>query len=146
MNNKLKPILLTDDSENDIELTIAALTDNNLANRVVTVRNGAEALDYLYGRGAYAGAERPAVILLDVKMPKVNGIETLRAMKNDPELRTIPVVMLTSSREGPDVQECYRLGANAYVVKPLEFTEFFEAVKVVGRFWGIVNEPPLNCE
>jgi CheY-like chemotaxis protein len=144
MNNELKPILLADDSENDIELTVAALTGNSLANRVVTVRNGAEALDYLYGRGAYAGAELPVVVLLDIKMPKVNGLEALSIIKGDRQLRNIPVVMLTSSRESPDIQECYRLGVNAYVVKPVDFNQFFAAVKLVGAFWGVVNEPPMK--
>ena len=142
MNEGLRPILLAEDNENDIELTVAALAENNLANRLVTVRNGEEALDYLYRRGAYADAECPVVVLLDIKMPKVSGIEALRAMKNDPNLRKIPAVMLTSSRQAPDVQECYRLGANAYVVKPVDFKEFFDAIKLVGRFWGVVNEMP----
>jgi CheY-like chemotaxis protein len=145
MNNRLKPILLADDSENDIELTVAALAQNNLANRVVTVRNGAEVLDYLYERGAYAIADRPVVVLLDIKMPKVSGLEALAVIKGDPQLKTIPVVMLTSSREGPDIQECYRLGVNAYVVKPVDFNAFFEAVKLVGGFWGVVNEPPVSA-
>jgi CheY-like chemotaxis protein len=142
MNPDLKPILLAEDNENDIELTLAALSENNLANRLVTVRNGAEVLDYLYRRGSYADAERPVVVLLDIKMPKVTGIEALRVMKSDPNLKAIPVVMLTSSRQNPDVQECYRLGANAYVVKPVDFTEFFDAIKMLGRFWGVVNETP----
>ena len=142
MNSELKPILLAEDNENDIELTLAALAENNLANRLVTVRDGAEVLDYLYQRGSHTGAERPVVVLLDIKMPKVTGIEALRVMKSDPSLKAIPVVMLTSSRQNPDVQECYRLGANAYVVKPVDFTEFFDAIKMVGRFWGVVNEAP----
>ena len=141
MNELAQPILLAEDNENDIELTLAALARSNLANRVVTVRTGAEALDYLYRRGAYAGAERPVVVFMDIKMPKVSGIETLRTMKSDPELKTIPVVMVTSSREGPDVRECYRLGANAYVVKPVSFSDFFDAIMLVGRFWAVVNEP-----
>lgn len=139
MNNRLRPILLADDSENDVELTIAALTANNLANRVVVARNGAEALEYLTGRGA----ELPVVVLLDLNMPKVSGLEALSAIKADPRLKDIPVVMLTSSREGPDVEESYRLGANAYVVKPVDFNQFFDAVKVVGAFWGLMNEPPV---
>ena len=142
MKSELKPILLAEDNPNDGELTVSALAENNLANRVITVRDGAEALNYLYRRGAYADAQRPVVVLLDIKMPKLDGIETLRLMKADPELARIPVVMLTSSREGPDVRECYRLGVNAYVVKPVDFQEFFEAVKLVGRFWGVVNELP----
>jgi CheY-like chemotaxis protein len=144
MNNKLRPILLAEDSENDIELTLTALAQNHVANRVVVVRTGAGALDYLYRRGSYAGVGLPAVVLLDIKLPKVNGLEVLRAVKGEPELRTIPVVMLTSSREGRDIQESYRLGANAYVVKPVVFKEFFEAVRRVGCFWGVVNEPPVE--
>jgi CheY-like chemotaxis protein len=144
MNEQLRPILLAEDNENDIELTVAALAENNLANRLVTVRNGAEALDYLYRRGAYPDAERPTVVLLDIKMPKMNGIEALRVIKSDPDLEKIPVVMLTSSRQSPDVLECYRLGVNAYVVKPVDFKEFFDAIKLVGRFWGVVNETPCG--
>jgi CheY-like chemotaxis protein len=146
--DKLSPILIAEDSENDIELILAALGENNLANRVVVVRNGAEALDYLHHRGSYASTASPApvVVLLDIKMPKVSGIETLRLMKDDPALSKIPVVMLTSSREGPDIQECYRLGANAYVVKPLVFQEFFEAIKVMGHFWAVINEIPATIE
>ncbi len=146
--NDLRPILIAEDSENDIELILGALDGNNLANRVVVVRNGAEALDYLYRRGSYAssGSRAPVVVLLDIKMPKVSGIETLRLMKADPVLSKIPVVMLTSSREGPDMQECYRLGANAYVVKPLVFQDFFEAIRVLGQFWAIVNEVPETPE
>jgi CheY-like chemotaxis protein len=142
--SELRPILLAEDSDNDIELILGALEENNLANRVVVVRNGEEALDYLYGRGSYTAnsSPPPVVVLLDIKMPKVSGIETLRLMKSDPALRNIPAVMLTSSREGPDMKECYRLGANAYVVKPLVFQDFFEAIKVIGNFWGVINELP----
>ena len=141
-DRNVKPILLAEDSENDVELTLAALAENNLANRVAVVRDGAEALDYLYRRGAHAAraANDPVVVLLDIKMPKVDGIEVMRVMKSEPALKDIPVVMLTSSREGPDLQACYKLGVNAYVVKPVDFAEFFEAVKVVGRFWAVVNE------
>jgi CheY-like chemotaxis protein len=140
----LRPILLAEDSDNDIELILGALAENNLANRVVVVRDGAEALDYLYRRGSYAAnsSPPPVVVLLDIKMPKVNGIETLRLMKSDPALRNIPTVMLTSSREDPDMRECYGLGANAYVVKPLVFQEFFEATRGLGKFWAVINEPP----
>jgi CheY-like chemotaxis protein len=112
----------------------------------VVTRNGEEALDYLYRRGAYASngppALAPVVALLDIKMPKVSGIEVLRVMKADPALRNIPVVMMTSSREGPDMEECYRLGVNAYVVKPMVFQDFIEAVKVTGLFWAVFNEHP----
>jgi CheY-like chemotaxis protein len=142
--NPIRQILLADDNPRDVELTLAALADHHLVNEVVVVNDGTQALDYLFRRGAYAArpAGLPAVVLLDLKMPKVNGIEVLRTLKGDPELRTIPVVVLTSSREAPDLTECYRLGANAYVVKPVEFAGFVAAVKQVGAFWALVNEPP----
>jgi CheY-like chemotaxis protein len=137
-------ILLAEDSAADVELTLAALAEHNLVNEVVVVRDGAEALDYLYRRGAYS--ERPpglpAVILLDLKMPKVDGLEVLRSLKGDGGLRRVPVVMLTSSREEQDLVESYRLGVNAYVVKPVDFTQFQEAVKQLGMFWAVINEPP----
>ena len=137
---ELKPILLVEDSANDIELTLAALEDSHVANPVIVLRNGAEALAYLEHGGSQGP---PVVVLLDIKMPKVSGIEVLRAIKSNPRISQLPVVMLTSSREGPDIEECYRIGANAYVVKPVEFNEFSQAVKDVGRFWAVVNEPPL---
>jgi CheY-like chemotaxis protein len=140
--NSLKPILLVEDSAKDIELTMAALEDSHLANRVVVLRDGSEALDYLRLQAENGGDGLPAVMLLDIKMPKVNGIEVLREIRGDAGLKHIPVVMLTSSKEGPDLAQCYELGANAYVVKPVEFGEFFEAVKAVGKFWAVVNEPP----
>jgi CheY-like chemotaxis protein len=142
--NKLGCILLADDNENDLELTQRALGQYRLANEIVVVRDGAEALDFLYHRGRfsdYQGAD-PLVVLLDIKMPKVSGIEVLEKMKGDPRLRSVPVVMLTSSRQGPDVDECYLLGANAYVVKPVDFAQFVEAVKTIGKFWGVLNEQP----
>ena len=141
---KLKRILLVEDNANDAELTLEALSEHNLANGVDVVRDGAEALDYLNQRGQYAGseAENLAVILLDLKLPKVDGLEVLRIVKADDKLRCIPVVVLTSSREEKDVVESYRLGVNAYVVKPVNFTEFIDAVKEIGAFWAIVNEPP----
>jgi CheY-like chemotaxis protein len=137
-------ILLAEDSDADVELTLAALAEHNLANEVVVVRDGAEALDYLHRRGRYKdrGPGEPAVILLDLKMPKVDGLEVLREVKNDAELRKVPVVMLTSSREEQDLVESYRLGVNAYVVKPVDFGRFLEAVKQLGMFWAVVNEPP----
>jgi CheY-like chemotaxis protein len=137
-----KPILLAEDNENDVELILLAMAETKLANRIVTVKNGAEALDYVRRRGVYAGAPPPAVVLLDIKMPKVDGIEALGVLKSDPELKRIPVVMLTSSRQASDLTECYRLGANAYAVKPVDFNEFFQAIKIVGSFWGLVNETP----
>jgi CheY-like chemotaxis protein len=141
---KLKRILLVEDNANDAELTLEALSEHNLANEVDRVNDGAEALDYLYQRGAYAAREdgNLAVILLDLKLPKVDGLEVLRTVKSDDKLKYIPVVVLTSSREESDLVESYRLGVNAYVVKPVNFSEFINAVKEVGAFWAIVNEPP----
>lgn len=140
--NILKPILLVEDSAKDIELTLAALEDSHLANRIVVLRDGSEALAYLSVHNNAADESFPAVLLLDIKMPKVSGIEVLRAIKSNPTLKHVPVVMLTSSRDGPDLNECYELGANGYVVKPVEFSEFFEAVKALGKYWAVVNEPP----
>ena len=140
----LKRILLVDDSPRDTELALDALEQNNLANEVIALRDGAEALDYLYRRGPFADRTngQPAVVLLDLKMPKVDGIEVLRQLKNDPQLKMIPVVVLTSSREEQDLVSSYQLGVNAYIVKPVQFQEFVEAVKQLGAFWAIVNEPP----
>jgi CheY-like chemotaxis protein len=140
----LKRILYAEDSAADVELTLAALEEHHLANEVVAVGDGVEALDYLYRRGAFAAREagNPAVVLLDLKMPRVDGLEVLRQVKGDPELRTIPVVIMTSSREERDLVESYRLGVNAYVVKPVDFEQFVAAVKEVGMFWAVVNEPP----
>jgi len=125
-------------------MTVAALAEHRLSNEIVVVNDGEQALDYLYARGRYAGrpAGNPVVALLDLKMPKVDGLEVLRAIKADPQLRTIPVVMLTSSREEQDVVQSYRLGTNAYVVKPVDFHSFVEAVKQLGTFWTVHNEPP----
>jgi CheY-like chemotaxis protein len=144
MNTELKRILLVDDSPRDTEMALDALAQNNLANEVVALRDGAEALDYLYRRGQFAdrGNGQPAAILLDLKMPKVDGIEVLRQIKSDPQLKMIPVVVLTSSREEQDLVKSYELGVNAYIVKPVQFQEFVEAVKLVGAFWAVVNEPP----
>jgi CheY-like chemotaxis protein len=140
----LKRILYAEDSPADVELTLAALAEHRLANEVVVVGDGAEALDYLKRRGAFEGREtgNPAVVLLDLKMPRVDGLEVLRAVKADPELQTIPVVIMTSSREERDLVESYRLGVNAYVVKPVDFDQFLAAVKEVGMFWAVINEPP----
>ena len=140
----LRRVLLAEDSQNDAELTLAALGENHLANEVVRVENGAEALDYLHCRGRFTerSKELPAVILLDIKMPKVDGLEVLRQIRSDPNLAFIPVVMLTSSREERDIVESYRLGVNAYVVKPVDFPNFMEAIKHLGLFWAVVNEPP----
>ena len=142
--NHLRPILLVEDSAKDIELTLAALEDSHLANRVIVMRDGSAAVQHLRELIPAGADSYPAVILMDIKMPKVSGIDALGAIKNDPQLKHLPVVMLTSSREGPDIDECYRLGANGYVVKPVEFTAFFDAVKEIGEFWAIVNEPPQS--
>jgi len=140
----LRRILLAEDNEHDVELTLSALSENRLANEVVVVRDGAEALDYLYRRGQYQQREEgnPVVVLLDLKMPKVDGLEVLRRVKQDDALRQIPVVMLTSSREENDLVESYRLGVNAYVVKPVEFNRFVQAVRELGVFWAVINEAP----
>lgn len=142
--NALKRILYAEDSPADVELTLAALEEHHLANEVVAVNDGVEALDYLYRRGEFAAREagNPAVVLLDLKMPRLDGLEVLRQVKGDPDLRTIPVVIMTSSREERDLVESYRLGVNAYVVKPVDFDQFAAAVKEVGMFWAVVNEPP----
>jgi len=140
----LKRILLVEDSDNDVQLTLAALEETNLANEVDVVSDGQQALDYLYRRGRYA--ERfegyPAVVLLDLKLPKLNGLEVLARIKGDPELKRIPVVMLTSSREEPDLTRAYSLGVNAYVVKPVGFSAFSSALKELGLFWVLLNQPP----
>ncbi len=140
----LKRILLVEDSPRDAELALEALGADHLANEVVHVRDGADALDYLHRRGQFAERSdgQPAVVLLDLKMPKVDGLEVLRQMKNDPRLKTIPVVVMTSSREEGDLLRTYELGVNAYVVKPVRFGEFVDAVKQVGAFWAVINEPP----
>lgn len=146
MTAKVKRILLVEDSEHDIELTLAALEAHNVANEVDTARDGAEALDYLYRRGAFVSRsnELPVVVLLDLKMPRVDGLEVLRQIKADPELKKIPVVMLTSSREEQDLVRSYELGVNAYVVKPVNFAQFMDSVKQLGCFWAVINEtPPL---
>ena len=144
MLTPIRTILLAEDNINDIELTIAALRSNNVANEVVVVRDGAAALDYLYRRSAFASRspEPPGLLLLDLKMPKVDGLEVLQQIKGDRALRTIPIVVLTSSREESDLVRTYGLGVNAYVVKPVVFNEFMDAVKVLGQFWAVVNEPP----
>lgn len=144
MMAELRRILLAEDSANDVELTLAALAEHRLANQVDVVHDGAEALDYLYRRGAYAsrGNGNPALIMLDLKMPRVTGLEVLERIKNDQALRSIPVVMLTSSREEGDLIRSYELGVNAYVVKPVAFGDFMDAVRQLGGFWALVNEPP----
>src|SRR5882724_4976674 len=143
--NKLGYILLADDNANDLELTQRALAQYKLENEIAVVRDGTEALDFLYRRGSYSSRHEidPMVVLLDIKMPKLDGIEVLRTMKAEPRFQLIPVVMLTSSRQGPDVEECYQLGANAYVVKPVDFAQFADAVKTIGKFWAVLNEPRI---
>jgi len=143
-NGYIKNILLVEDDPQDVELTLAALEEHNLANKVVIVRDGAEALDYLCCRGKFKTRPigHPVVVLLDLKMPKVNGLEVLKTLKADECLKIIPVVVLSSSRETPDLMECYRHGVNAYVVKPVNFVEFMKAVKHLGIFWAAINEPP----
>ena len=142
--NEIHSILFADDNAQDVELTLAALSEYNLANEVVIANDGAEALDYLYCRGRFATRHggNPALVLLDLKMPKVDGLEVLRIIKQDENLRAVPVVMLTSSREEQDLVRSYRFGVNAYVVKPVDFQAFVEAVKQLGVFWTIHNQPP----
>ncbi|PYS20113.1 MAG: two-component system response regulator [Acidobacteria bacterium] len=142
----LKSILLVEDNARDVELTLAALLEHNLADEVTVMPDGAEALDYLYCRREFARRKRinPAVVLLDLMMPKVDGLEVLRLLKSDAQLKSIPVVMLTSSREETDLIKSYELGVNAYVVKPADFRAFVDAVKQVGVFWAIPSEPPLR--
>lgn len=140
----LRPILLVEDNPDDIELTLIALERSRLANPVVSVRDGAEALDFLRREGKFAARveENPAVILLDKKLPKIDGHEVLKAVRDDERLRRIPVVMLTSSREERDLLRSYDLGVNAYVVKPVEFDDFMAAINDLGVFWAVLNEPP----
>jgi CheY-like chemotaxis protein len=140
----LRPILLVEDSPKDLELTLAALQKCQLANDIVIARDGEEAIDYLYSTGKHSGRAGgyPAVVLLDLKLPKIDGLEVLERIKGDPERRHIPVVMLTSSREEQDLVHSYELGVNAFVVKPVEFTKFFKAIEDLGVFWAILNEPP----
>lgn len=144
MNVQLKRILLVEDNPHDVELTLNALSEYNIANEVEVARDGEEALDYLYSRGKFSdrGGNNPAVVLLDLKLPKVDGIEVLRRIRSDEKLKLTPVVILTSSREEKDRIEGYKLGVNAYVVKPIDFHEFVDAVRELGRFWAIINEPP----
>jgi CheY-like chemotaxis protein len=146
--NELHSILLAEDNPNDVELTLAAFSEHNLANEVFVVSDGEEALDYLFRRGRFKDRPNgnPAVILLDLKMPKVDGLEVLRIIKQDEKLKNIPVVMLTSSREEPDLVRSYKFGVNAYVVKPVGFQSFMDAVKQIGVFWALFNEPPPGSQ
>jgi CheY-like chemotaxis protein len=140
----LKPILLVEDNPHDLELTLIALDRSQLANEVIIVRDGAEALDYLHGRGQYATRQHgnPAVVLLDLKLPKVDGLEVLDDIRATAAMKSMPVVMLTSSKEEQDLIRSYELGVNAYVVKPVEFSEFVRAIADLGIFWAVLNEPP----
>jgi CheY-like chemotaxis protein len=142
--SEIKRILLVEDSPNDIELTLGALEENHLANEVVVVRDGAEALDFIYKRGVFKLRKNgnPAVVLLDLKLPRVDGLEVLQQLKADPEMQSIPIVMLTSSREERDLVRSYKLGVNAYVVKPVDFHEFVAALRELGLFWAVINQPP----
>ena len=142
--NELGRILIVEDDPKDVELTLIALEEYNLANEVVITRDGEEALDYLYCRGNFKmrSSDNPAVLLLDLKLPKVNGLEVLQQIKSDEKLKMIPVVVLTSSREERDMVASYKLGVNAYVVKPVDFHEFVNAIKELGVFWAVINEPP----
>jgi DNA-binding response OmpR family regulator len=137
-------ILLVEDSEQDVELTLNALSEHHLANEVVVARDGEQALDYLHRRGEFVERNpgNPVVVLLDIKLPKVNGLEVLQQLRSHDELRNMPVVMLTSSREERDIIRSYNLGVNAYVVKPVEFTGFVEAIRELGLFWAVINQPP----
>jgi CheY-like chemotaxis protein len=141
---ELARILIVEDDPRDVELTLTALEDYKLANEVVVARDGQEALDYLYCRGPFRdrSRENPAVLLLDLKLPKVDGLEVLKQIKSDEQLKMIPVVVLTSSHEEQDMMRSYRLGVNAYVVKPVDFHEFVNAVRELGIFWAVINEPP----
>lgn len=144
MNHEIE-ILLIEDNMNDAELTIRALKKNNLANKLVHLKDGAEAIDFMFAEGNYFGRKVenvPKVILLDLKMPKVSGIEVLKKIKADERTKKIPVVILTSSNEDPDIQECYRLGVNSYVVKPVQFEQFVKSVSELGLYWMIINQPP----
>jgi len=143
----LRHILLAEDNANDVELTLAALKTNRVLNEVAVTRDGAETLDYLWRRNAYADRDggNPVLMLLDLKMPKVDGLEVLRQVKSNEQLKSIPIVVLTSSREEQDVVASYDSGVNAYVVKPVDFHDFVNAVKLLGGFWAVVNEPPPAC-
>ncbi len=141
---ELMRILLVEDSPHDVELTLEALAENHLANEVVVARDGEEALDFLRRQGIFKLRREgnPAVVLLDLKLPKIDGLQVLEEMKQDPNLKRIPVVMLTSSREEQDLVHSYNLGVNAYVVKPVDFQEFVSAIRELGLFWAVINQPP----
>jgi CheY-like chemotaxis protein len=147
MNQNSIEILLVEDNITDAELTIRMLRKHNMANNLIHVKNGEEALDFIFATGKYAGIREiqypPKVILLDIQMPKINGLEVLQKIKTDPKTRSIPVVILTSSKENPDIQKSYDLGANSYIVKPVDFEGFAQAIKNLGFYWLLLNQPPL---
>jgi len=145
MNDEDKSILLVEDNPDDVDLTLRALTKNHIANEVVVVRDGLEALEYLFGTGKYAGRDlnhQPTVILLDLKLPKIDGLEVLRRLRTDERTKLLPVVILTTSREQQDLTNGYSLGANSYIVKPVDFEKFVNAVGQLGLYWILLNEPP----
>jgi two-component system response regulator len=146
MSVNLIDVLLVEDNINDAELTIRELKKNNMADNLAHVKDGEEALDFIFATGTYAGSRDihylPKVILLDIQMPKVNGIEVLEKLKADPRTSTIPVVILTSSNESPDIKKCYKLGANSYIVKPVNFNEFTQVIRNLGLYWLLLNRPP----
>jgi len=146
METEVKTILIVDDSPNDVELTIAALSENHLMNDIVVAEDGVEALDFLYKRGKFIGSQNnvPVVILLDIKMPRMNGIEVLRHIRSTLRFMTIPVIMVTSSGDEKDLIECYTLGANSYVVKPIDIVQFIDAIKTVGQYWAVINKVPVQ--
>jgi two-component system, response regulator len=147
MNSNSVEVLLVDDNISDAELTIRELKKHNMANNLVHVKNGKEALDFIFATGSYAGTRDisfpPKLVLLDIQMPKVNGIEVLQRVKADERTRSLPIVILTSSKENPDIQRCYQLGANSYIVKPVNFESFAEAIKNLGFYWLLLNQPPV---
>jgi CheY-like chemotaxis protein len=143
MKADIQTILIVDDSPKDVELTIASLAEKNLANEVVVAEDGVEALDYLYKRGKFENVVgNPAIILLDIKMPRMDGVEVLRHIRSNPKFKFIPVIMLTSSCEEKDLIESYQLGANSYVVKPVDIVQFIDAIKVLGQYWAVINQTP----
>jgi len=144
MSLHLREILVVDDNDNDVELMLLGLRVLNLANEIVVVRDGAEGLDYLYKRGSYAdrSSDVPLFVLLDLHMPRMDGIEMLAELRADEDMRTLPVIIMSSSKEDPDLRRCYSLGINAYVVKPVDFDQFSRTVTQMGVFWALINEPP----
>jgi CheY-like chemotaxis protein len=143
MKAEVKKILIVDDNPNDVELIIAALAEKNLANEVVVAEDGVEALDYLYMRGKFADVKGyPAIILLDIKMPRMDGLTLLKHIRSDLKFKVMPIIILTSSSEEKDMVESYKLGANSYVVKPIDIVKFIDAIKVLGQYWAIINRPP----